>query len=135
MGIILSGHLLKPELLSHTNCQQFARLKYGSLLQPTSLSNYARTIFTPLKVDNFTLSEIHFDTTASSCSPESRHAFFSGCYCGHWSGHSGIHILRTYSLVHLVVAKLEELISRTLLGLFKIRLLFQDRVRSHNFRF
>ena len=76
--------------------------------QPTSLSNYARTIFTPLKVDNFTLSEIHFDTTASSCSPESRHAF-SGCYCGHWSGHSGIHILRTYSLVHLVVAKLEEL--------------------------
>ena len=30
-----------------------------------------------------------------------------------------------YSLVHLVVAKLEELISRTLLDLFKIRLLFQ----------
>ena len=40
-----------------------------------------------------------------------------------------------YSLVHLIVPKLEELISRTLLGLFKIRLLFQDRVRSHNFRF
>ena len=40
-----------------------------------------------------------------------------------------------YSLVNLVVAKSEELISRTLLGLFKIRLLFQDRVRSHNFRF
>ena len=40
-----------------------------------------------------------------------------------------------YSLVHLVVAKLEELISRTLLGLFKIRLLFQDRVRSQNLRF
>ena len=39
------------------------------------------------------------------------------------------------SLVHLVVPKLEELISRTLLGLFKIRLLFQDRVRSQNFRF
>ena len=44
-------------------------------------------------------------------------------------------IRRIYSLVHLVVAKLEELISCTLLGLFKIRLLFQDRVRSHNFRF
>ena len=40
-----------------------------------------------------------------------------------------------YSLVHLIVPKLEELISRTLLGLFKIRLLFQDRVRSQNFRF
>ena len=39
-----------------------------------------------------------------------------------------------YSLVHLVVPKLEELISRTLLGLFKIRLLFQDRVRSQNLR-
>ena len=38
------------------------------------------------------------------------------------------------SLVHLVVPKLEELISRTLLGLFKIRLLFQDRVRSQNLR-
>ena len=39
-----------------------------------------------------------------------------------------------YSLVHLVVAKLEELISRTLLGPFKIRLLFQDRVMSQNLR-
>ena len=47
--------------------------------------------------------------------------------------HGGSRVI--YSLVHLIVPKLEELISRTLLGLFKIRLLFQDRVRSHNFRF
>ena len=40
----------------------------------------------------------------------------------------------SYSLVHLVVPKMEELISRSLLGLFKIRLLFQDRVRSQNLR-
>ena len=40
-----------------------------------------------------------------------------------------------YSLVHLVMPKMEEPISRTLLGLFKIRLLFQDRVRSQNLRF
>ena len=40
-----------------------------------------------------------------------------------------------YSLVHLVRPKLEELISRALLGLFKIRLLFQDRVTSQNLRF
>ena len=40
----------------------------------------------------------------------------------------------TYSLVHLVRPKMEELISQTLLGLFKIRLLFQDRVRSQNLR-
>ena len=39
-----------------------------------------------------------------------------------------------YSLVHLVVPKLEEIIYRTLLDLFKIRLLFQDRVRSQNVR-
>ena len=38
-------------------------------------------------------------------------------------------------LVKIVVAKMEMLISRTLLGLFKIRLLFQDRVRSQNLRF
>ena len=43
--------------------------------------------------------------------------------------------LHMYSLVHLVRPKLEELISRAFLGLFKIRLLFQDRVRSQNFRF
>ena len=39
-----------------------------------------------------------------------------------------------YSLVHLVVPKMEMLISRTLLCLFKIRLLFQGRVRSQNVR-
>ena len=39
-----------------------------------------------------------------------------------------------YSLVHLVRPKMEELISQMLLGLFKIRLLFQDRVRSQNLR-
>ena len=39
-----------------------------------------------------------------------------------------------YSLVHLVVPKMEEPISRSLLGLFIIRLLFQNRVRSQNLR-
>ena len=39
-----------------------------------------------------------------------------------------------YSCPCLVVEYTEELISRTLLGLFKIRLLSQDRVRSQNFR-
>ena len=43
----------------------------------------------------------------------------------------GVH---AYSLVHLAVPKLEKLISRTLLGLLKIRLLFPDRVRSQNFK-
>ena len=42
---------------------------------------------------------------------------------------------RTYSLVHLVVPKMEEPISRLLLVLFIIRLLFQNRVRSQNLRF
>ena len=36
--------------------------------------------------------------------------------------------------MHLVVPKMEELISQPLLGLFKIRLLFQDCVRSQNFQ-
>ena len=49
--------------------------------------------------------------------------------------HQGRQSQGMYSLEHLVVPKLEELISRTLLGLFKIRLLFQDRVRSQNVRF
>ena len=55
----------------------------------------------------------------------------------HFLGHFGFSFKFSmcYSLVHLVVAKLEELISRTLLGLFKIRLLFQDRLRSQNVRF
>ena len=47
---------------------------------------------------------------------------------------SDAYIDQVYSLVHLVRPKLEELISRALLGLFKIRLLFQDRVRSQNLR-
>ena len=49
--------------------------------------------------------------------------------------HQHIHeIQMMYSLVHLVRPKMEELISQTLLGLFKIRLLFQDRMRSQNLR-
>ena len=39
-----------------------------------------------------------------------------------------------YSLVRLVVPKTEELISRPLEGLLKIRLLFQDGMRSLEFR-
>ena len=49
-------------------------------------------------------------------------------------GNSKCFFFPIYSLAHLVVAKLEELISWTLLGLFKIWLLFQDRVRSQNLR-
>ena len=39
-----------------------------------------------------------------------------------------------YSLVRLVVPNTEELISQPLVGLSKIRLLFQDGMRSPEFR-
>ena len=40
-----------------------------------------------------------------------------------------------YSCPNLVVAKMEELISRPFVGLYKIRLLLRDRKRTKNFRF
>ena len=41
-------------------------------------------------------------------------------------------LVGTYSLVGLVVPKVEELISLPFVGLFKIRWLFQDRMSTWN---
>ena len=55
-------------------------------------------------------------------------------HLGWWGSHLSIRSFPGYSLVHLVMPKMEEPISRSLLGLFIIRLLFQSRVRSQNLR-
>ena len=45
------------------------------------------------------------------------------------------HFLPMYSLVRLVWQNTEELISRPFTGLYKIRLLLRDRMRTKNLRF
>ena len=44
------------------------------------------------------------------------------------------HLLEVYSLVGLIWPNTEELISRPFMGLWKIRLLLQDRMRTKNVR-